>query len=216
MSSHVKKGMLVIEGLDGSGKTTLRKSLFRLFVEMHGTVPLALVSANYLGSGAADRLVQGKYRADEIGPVEYLQAVLNDKLATEAFLLQPTAGHRTVIVDRWLLSDMIYVGVRYGQALDHTYRLFADRLRIGADLTLLLDVPAHGAMQRAQARGAHTVRPDWDVESRQRSAASLYASFIADQDRYPLLGQVVILDASKSKSELLHDVFCKLAERDLI
>jgi dTMP kinase len=96
---------IVVEGLDGTGKTTLRKGLFRLFEGLYRITPLAVLTTNFLDASAAADLVEGKYRPTTTNRDRYLAALAADKHATATRLIGTSLPSRPVIADRWLLSE---------------------------------------------------------------------------------------------------------------
>src|SRR5262245_41432409 len=97
---------IVVEGLDGTGKTTLRKGLFRLFEGLFCITPLAVLTTNFLNAAVSLDLVEGKYQPTPENRDRYLAALTADKQATADRLIAPSLPTRPVIADRWLLSEL--------------------------------------------------------------------------------------------------------------
>lgn len=51
---------IAIEGQDGVGKTTLRKSLFQLLGNAYDRIPLSVLTVNYVDYRVARALIEGK------------------------------------------------------------------------------------------------------------------------------------------------------------
>lgn len=207
---------IVVEGLDGSGKTMLRKGLFRLWQSLTGVIPLCVLTTNYLDPALAADLVEGKYSPSPDNREAYLRAVTADKKATLERLVLPALAHRPVIADRWLLSEMVFFSVKHDVTPALTYQAIAPHLAMAADLTFLLTLPAEASMARAQDRAGDAVRPDWDTAAVQTRARAAYDEVAARPGDVPLLGSLAVLDALRPPEDVLDDAWAVLAEAGLL
>ncbi|MFF5341678.1 hypothetical protein ACFY4H_13305 [Streptomyces althioticus] len=107
---------IVIEGLDGTGKTTLRKGLFRLCEGLYSVTPLCVLTTNFLAADQAAAMVTGKYQPNAENRDAYLSAIAADKRATLDRLVLPQRPARPVIADRWLLSELAFFAVKHGMS----------------------------------------------------------------------------------------------------
>ncbi|MFK0154293.1 dTMP kinase [Streptomyces sp. NPDC090493] len=187
---------IVVEGLDGTGKTTLRKGLFRLFEGLFRITPLAVLTTNFLDPAVALDLVEGKYQPTEGNRDRYLAALAADKQATADRLITPSLPARPVIADRWLLSELAFFAVKHDRAPKETYPQLTGRLQLAADLTLVLDITPETAMERAADRSGDATRPDWDVMEVQARVREVYQAVAEAPGAFPALGQVVRIDAA--------------------
>ncbi|MQS17899.1 thymidylate kinase [Streptomyces kaniharaensis] len=207
---------VVIEGLDGSGKTTLRKGLFRLFDNLYGVTPLSVLTTNFLAPEVAADLVDGKYAPTEANRGRYLQALRADKQATIERLIAPALSQRPVIADRWLLSELAFFQVKHGQTPQATYGGLADAIDLVPDLTLILDAPTSTTMQRAASRSAgDSVRDDWDVDHVQTIVRVTYRAITASPAAFPKIGPTVTIDANQLRADVLANAWTALLERGL-
>ncbi|MGW3183808.1 dTMP kinase [Kitasatospora sp. NPDC001119] len=207
---------VVIEGLDGSGKTTLRKGLFRLFDNLYGVTPLSVLTTNFLAPEVAADLVDGKYTPTEANRERYLEALRADKQATVERLIAPALSQRPVIADRWLLSELAFFQVKHGQTPQTTYGALADAIDLVPDLTLILDAPTCTTMQRAASRSAgDSVRDDWDVDHVQTIVRVTYRAITASPAAFPKIGPTVTIDANQSRADVLANAWTALLERGL-
>ncbi|MFF5273752.1 hypothetical protein [Streptomyces sp. NPDC000133] len=90
---------VAVEGQDGTGKTTLRKGLFRLHEGLFEVTPLAVLTTNFLDPGVALDLVEGKYQPTSGNQYRYLAALASDKQSTADRLVTPALPARPVIAD---------------------------------------------------------------------------------------------------------------------
>lgn len=207
---------VVIEGLDGSGKTTLRKGLFRLVKLLAGGDCLDILTTNYLLPDRVAALVAGKYDSQPGEVDEYLDALVADKLATQAQLLEPALRTRPVLADRWLLSELSFFAAKHQMGPDETYRRFGEALTRAADMTLVLTVPMEVSMDRAGRRPGEATRADWDVTDVQSAVALTLSEVIGRPSDFPLLGKVVELDASRTPADVLRQAWDALADERLM
>ncbi|WP_199811354.1 thymidylate kinase [Kitasatospora phosalacinea] len=207
---------IAIEGLDGTGKTTLRKGLFRLWQGLFDITPLCLLTTNFLSAEHAGQIVAGKYRPSAENAAAYLSAIAADKNATLRQLVEPQRRARPVIADRWVLSELAFFAVKHGARAQDTYKALADHLSEGPDVTLVLELPAVDSMQRAKGRSGDAVRADWDVHHVQSAVHEVYADVTASPQSFPLLGTVVRLDASATPAQVLGSAWSALEHLGLI
>lgn len=207
---------IVVEGLDGTGKTTLRKGLFRLFEGLYRVTPLAVLTTNFLAPRVAVDLVDGKYQPSRDNQDRYLAALAADKQATAARLIGPSLPARPVIADRWLLSELAFFAVKHDRPPKETYAALAENLHIVPDLTLVLDITPEAAMERAAARSGDATRADWDVLDIQARVRQAYQRVTDEPGAFPALGPVVRIDAARDRAGVLHTAWQTLDQHGLL
>ncbi|NUK32261.1 thymidylate kinase [Streptomyces lunaelactis] len=207
---------IVVEGLDGTGKTTLRKGLFRLFEGLYRITPLAVLTTNFLAPDVAVDLVDGKYQPTPDNQDRYLTALAADKQATDARLIEPSLPVRPVIADRWLLSELAFFTVKHGRPPKDTYAALTEHLGVVPDLTLVLDISPEAAMERAAARSGDATRPDWDVLTIQAKVRDVYQSVTEAPAGFPALGPVVRINAAQDRAVVLHTAWQALEQYGLL
>ncbi|MFD4943572.1 thymidylate kinase [Streptomyces sp. NPDC058409] len=207
---------IVVEGLDGTGKTTLRKGIFRLFEGLYRVTPLAALTTNFLNSDVALDLVEGKYRPTAANQYRYLAALAADKQATATRLVVPSLPVRPVIADRWLLSELAFFAVKHDRTPKETYPVLTEHLGVVPDLTLVLDITPEAAMERAAAREGDATRPDWDVLDVQARVREVYQEVTNAPAAFPGLGPVVRINAAQDRATVLHTAWQALDQYRLL
>ena len=142
---------IVIEGIDGTGKSTQAKRLADHFTSLGKTVVLSREPTD----GPWGTLLRNSASSGRLSPEEELQAFLNDRLqhVTEKIAPALAEGH-TVILDRYYFSTMAYQGVRGFDPLEirRKNEVFAPV----PDLLLILDLDVDTAIERIGTRGDDT------------------------------------------------------------
>ncbi|GAA1029429.1 dTMP kinase [Virgisporangium ochraceum] len=207
---------VVVEGLDGAGKTTVRKGLFRIWSDLFGVTPLCVLTTNFVAVEHIQTLVDGKYRPTPDNREEYLAALGADKAATLHRLVAPSVAVRPVIADRWLLSEIAFFAVKHGADAVEVHDRLGKMIGSAPDVTLVLSVSPQDSVERVGRRSGDSARVDWDVLEIQDRVRSVYDAVIAKPDDFPYCGDVVAIDAARKPAEVLHDAWRALAERGVM
>ncbi|MBC8091179.1 MAG: thymidylate kinase [Pseudonocardia sp.] len=207
---------IVIEGLDGAGKTTLRKALFHLWDGLYRVTPLCVLTTNFLDAAVAADIVDGKYLPTPDNRERYLAALVADKSATMRQVIEPALPTRPVIADRWLLSELAFFAVKHGVSPQQTYRALTATAGRWADITFVLDLPAEASLLRAQSRAGDATRADWDTLDVQGRVRATYQAVVTSPGDFPALGAVVRLDAASGQASVLHQAWTALREHGLM
>lgn len=183
--------LVVIEGLDGSGKRTLADGLRRALAEQGRSVT-TLAFPRYGQSVTADLAAEALHggHGDLAGSV-YGMAVLFalDRAAAKDRLAALQADHDVVILDRWVASNAAYSAARLhqdaaGDVVSWVAELEYGRLGLPRpDLQVLLAVPVDLAAERARRRAADDADRARDAYERdgglQQRTAAVYAGLAA-------------------------------------
>ncbi|MBI5516334.1 MAG: AAA family ATPase [Deltaproteobacteria bacterium] len=177
---------MVLEGLDGTGKSTLASALCaRLGAVSLRTPPEALAAVR----PAVDAALAPSPIATQLF---YAGTVaLASDLAGEAL-----AAGRSVVLDRYWLSTLVYASCRPQRV---ALRALESRLR-RPDLTVYLTTDERVRAERLAARGV--TRADRDSLARHRALRRRYDQALLTS---PLAGAVLRLDAGSSSPEALAD-----------
>ena len=139
---------IVIEGIDGTGKSTQAKLLATHLTSQGKTVVLSREPTD----GPWGTLLRNSASTGRLSPEDELETFLKDRQqhVTEIIIPALAAGH-TVILDRYYFSTMAYQGARGfdSQEIRRKNEAFAPI----PDLLLILDLDVDKAIERIGVRG---------------------------------------------------------------
>lgn len=139
---------IVLEGIDGTGKSTQAKRLAEHFRSLGKTVTLSREPTD----GPWGTLLRNSANTGRLSPEEELETFLKDRRQHVEEKIAPAlaAGH-VVILDRYYFSTMAYQGARGFDPLKirEDNELFAPV----PDLLLILDLEVDTALSRIGSRG---------------------------------------------------------------
>ena len=139
---------IVIEGIDGTGKSTQAKRLAQHFTALGRTVTLSREPTD----GPWGTLLRNSAETGRLSPEEELATFLKDRRQHVAEKIAPAlaAGH-VVILDRYYFSTMAYQGAR---GFD-PQKIRADNEAFAPvpDILLILDLDVETALTRIGSRG---------------------------------------------------------------
>ena len=141
--------LIVIEGIDGAGKTT-QVQMLKQALERAGDQPVVSKEPT---DGPWGRRIRASATEGRLSLAEELDAFLHDRTEHVETLIQPAldAG-RTVILDRYFYSTIAYQGAR-GADPGELQKLMESRFPI-PDAVFILDVPPELGLHRvARLRG---------------------------------------------------------------
>lgn len=178
-----------LEGTDGSGKTTIRKHVFRVLRE-HGMDVLATTGNHWLVPEHTAVIAGARYNGERHPRAAVTRAYVADKEALCNELLRPHLRHRHVLSDRYVISDVVYHSVLFGTPPDVTYRAYAASTVLRPDAVFFIDTPPEAAARHLGERPASRHHP-WDAQSTQRRIYDLLRD-VALGDSYPELSAPVV------------------------
>ena len=147
MSKPSKGVLIVLEGGDGSGKTTQAKVLSsELRREGYKVKPTAEPSRSAAGRLIRRKILHGKKASPE---VEALLFAADRFLHIESEILPAVAGGKIVVCDRYMYASFAYQGA---QGVDMHWLREINRFAVKPDLALYLDVPAEMGMRRIKRK----------------------------------------------------------------
>ena len=149
MPAKRRRGLLIVlEGIDGSGKTTQARSLVRR-LRRRG---LETVFLREPTRGRWGREIKRKAaRADSLTPAEELALFVKDRRENVARNIRPAlAACRIVVLDRYYFSTIAYQGAK---GLDPgRIRRMNEAFAVRPDLVVFLDIDAAAGLGRIAGR----------------------------------------------------------------
>ena len=179
--------LVVIEGIDGSGKGTVTSELEDKF-ESEG-IHTASISFPRYGKTLGGRLV-GRYLNGEFGtgthPYLHSHLYSIDRLESKPFLENLIATNDVVLSDRYIPSNLCYAALQAGEEQrDEVVRHFVD-LEYGVmklpvpDIIIFLDMPVKFAVKNIAAKAAREYTDDTaDIHEADEKLLSQVRSFYA-------------------------------------
>jgi dTMP kinase len=140
--------LVVVEGVDGAGKSTVLKALEEFCAE----AGLGVVSSREPTDGVYGRRIRESARSGRGSLEEELEWFLADRREHVAGLIEPALSRGLVVLlDRYYFSNAAYQGARGADPAEllRQNEAFAPE----PDLVLLLDCPPEVSLERIRARG---------------------------------------------------------------
>ena len=139
--------LLVLEGIDGTGKSTQSKLLAAALRERG----MRVTSSREPTDGPYGTRLRNSATTGRLSPEEELQLFLQDRCEHVETLINPAleAGE-VIILDRYYFSSMAYQGVRGFDPAE--IRRVNEEFAPQPDLLLLLDLPVDTALERIGIR----------------------------------------------------------------
>lgn len=139
---------IVIEGIDGTGKSTQARRLGEWFTRQGREVVLSREPTD----GPWGKKVRESASTGRLSPEDELQYFLNDRRQHVEELIAPAlAAGKVVILDRYYFSTMAYQGARGFDPAE--IRRKNEAFAPVPDLLLILDLEVDSALQRIGSRG---------------------------------------------------------------
>jgi len=182
---------VVLEGIDGSGKTSVAKTVHETLVaEGRDAVLTSEPTRTWLGE-AVRRGIE-----EDTEPVTESFLFLADRAAHTVHIREWLAAGKTVVCDRYTDSTLAYQGARLeGRVPDPVgwLRALSARVAIDPDLILLLRIPPRVGLERIASRDK---RVRFEEAAFLERVAALYDALARENTRYR------VLDASRPLPEV--------------
>jgi len=151
----LKGAFIVLEGGDGSGKTTQARALYSALRHEGYKVHLtAEPSRSTAGRLIQRKILHGKKTSPE---VEALLFAADRFLHLESEILPALADGKIVVCDRYMYASFAYQGA---QGVDSHWLREINRFAVKTDLALYLDVPAETGMSRIKRKKSVLEKPE--------------------------------------------------------
>lgn len=198
---------ITLEGIEGSGKSTLTKTLQGFFKQNNQVV---LATREPGGSLLGQRLRSIILNVDEkICPQAELFLFLADRAQHVKEVICPAlARSEIVLCDRYIDSTIAYQG--YGRGMDIDLLEMLNNTATDSlfpDVTFLLDLPPHIGLERARSRNhlENITQSEGRFEAEEISFHTrIRAGFLERAKKYPQ--RFIVLDATQSSHDLAKQV----------
>lgn len=193
---------IVIEGLDGSGKTTqldlLRDRLAREGREVYLTAePTELPTGKFIRRALRREISLDAHTLAALFAADRLEHLLRPEVG----ILARLAAGQVVVSSRYYFSSLAYQSEEVDPAIILDFNRPAMHLRPAA-LTIFLDLPPEVSMRRIARRGDHA-----ELYESERKLAHVRQSFLDAFARYGKEENIVTVDASRSIDTVADDIW---------
>jgi dTMP kinase len=192
----MKRGFLIVlEGIDGSGKTTQARSLRRRLASRG----FSTVFFREPSKGKWGREIRKKAKfSDSLTPEEELDLFIKDRRENVTVNLRPAlAAGKVIILDRYYFSTIAYQGAK---GIDkNRIRRMNERFAIPPDLVFIMDIEAGKGLSRIENRK----RKD-ELFEREDYLSRVRGNFRSFRGR-----SIVHLDASRDRKALSDDILAR-------
>ncbi|QGU00584.1 Thymidylate kinase [Candidatus Syntrophocurvum alkaliphilum] len=204
----MKKGIFVsLEGIDGSGKTTLKKLIIENYNNYYQILPLREPGGNKVSEKIREMLLDVKNEGIQPQTEAMLYAAARAQLVEE--IIKPAIKEgKLIIADRYMDSTIAYQG--YGRNLDIDFLKQLNYLctsGLKPDLTLLLDLePTAAHNRRSDKLPDRLEKEGLSFQSKVRNG---YLKIAKEEPQ-----RVKLLDASQ-KIEIVLNKAIKLIDKEI-
>ncbi len=184
-----KAKLIVIEGADGAGKSTLQRGLAALLSAQGITV----VQSREPTNGPHGTALRQAALTKRLAPEQELELLLTDRRAHVDNVIAPAlARGEWVILDRYYFSTIAYQGAA---GLDLAMlQAVNEAFAPPPDVLLLLDLPVAESLKRIKTRGLES--DEFERPSTLKRVREIFLTFAS-------LPYAAVLDACKAPEELL-------------
>lgn len=198
----MKTKIIVLEGLDASGKDTVADKLYERFARVHGTDAVRLYrdpGSTPLGEDLRRILLHGAY------PLYPTEQTLLFTAARAALMRQIMSDDRRlerrwIILNRWYFSTLVYQ-TEQGfprTIIDMLTKAFSP-LPLDPRLCFLLDIPIEVAKQRMEREGRSPDRFEGVGASSFEERRKRYLNLVDE-------GLLTCIDAKRSVDTIVHEI----------
>ena len=185
----MKGAFRVIEGLDGSGKTTQAKLLTRSLRKSQDAVFTAEPSRGKIGKFIRNRILYGEKRVPNAVEALLFAADRIDHVQNE--VLPALSKGSVVVSDRYLFSSLAYQGSA-GLSLEWIQTI--NQLALKPDLALFIDVAPETVLRRLKRK-----KSVMENLSTQQKVREIYLKYAAE-------GKLVRIDGEQSRKAVAKEV----------
>jgi len=189
---------IVIEGIDGSGKSTVVESLKASLAD-RDILFTEEPTKSWLGDAVRRSHIEG------VNPLTEAFLFMADRVAHTEEIKEWLSEDKMVICDRYYHSTVAYQGAAlHGSMSTDSFEWLLDinrRIALEPDVVFLLDVDPSTAIARVSSRGG---KSKFEQEDFLRKVADNYSRLARDSDN------ILVIDASRTIDDIVSDILGKL------
>ncbi|MCL2358562.1 dTMP kinase [Candidatus Bathycorpusculum sp.] len=186
---------MVIEGLDGSGKTTQAKILAQRLSETYSIYLTAEPSRGRVGTFIREHCLYDQLRLPTEAEALLFAADRIEHMQTE---LKPALDQgKLVICDRYLYSSLAYQG---SSGLNLEWIKSINAYAMQPDFSIFLDVPPEHVLERLHRR-----RSVMETLEMQRKVREVYLKFVEK-------GELIVVDGDKPREIVADELYTKILD----
>jgi dTMP kinase len=184
-----KRGaFIVIEGLDGSGKTTQAKLLVERLQKSHNAVYTTEPSCGKIGSFIRDRCLYEEKRLD--CAVEALLFAADRVEHVQNEVVPALNEGKMVVSDRYVYSSLAYQG---SAGLNIDWINAINKLALKSDLAVFIDVAPETVLKRLNRK-----KSVMETLETQKKVREIYLKFVANGPLVRIDGDMPVADLSEA------------------
>jgi dTMP kinase len=191
----MKGAFVVIEGLDGSGKTTQARLLARALRKSHNAFFTAEPSQGKIGKFIRSHILYGEKRSPTSVEALLFAADRLDHVQSE--VLPAVSEGRVVVSDRYLYSSLAYQGSA-GLSLEWITTINQHALK--PDLALFIDVDPETVLKRLRRK-----KSVMENLATQQNVKEIYLKYVAK-------GELVRVDGEQTRAAVAKEVLKTVTE----
>lgn len=155
--------IIAIEGTDGSGKTTIRKYLYKKITERVGERPLSMPAFYWGDIQSTHIIVESKYGDGIEDKEKVLNAYLTDKILLSKHILSKNIMERNILLDRYYISDIINHHLNMKLPLEYLLNKYSTNKIIKPDIWIFINTKPDIAYNRVKRRSKPVNQ--WETKS---------------------------------------------------
>jgi thymidylate kinase len=195
--------LIAFEGPDGVGKTTIRRHVFRRLCAA-GKVAFTTWPYSFLDVDAAEVITSARWLGRSYSEAELLRAYARDAMLLGERIVAPQVMQgKIVMLDRYLLSMLVYNRALYGIDPARMWSVFRAVGVLRPDLTVVVTAPLEQCMERI---GRSTRAHRWETAEVQADVHRLYPELLSHESLAEACRPATTIENSGSLEDLLRSV----------
>jgi dTMP kinase len=201
--------LIVVEGIDGAGTTTLAGRLVAALRHRGVSVELEAEPTRGPFGATLRQAIEGRLELDPVAIALGFAADRADHIANPSRGITRTLDLGTwVVCDRYVASSIAY---QTSQGLDAEWLAAINRYARRPDLTVFVDTPLEECLRRSSARSSHS-----DMFERRELLDAVLGVYRRLLDEPELAGPMTPVDGTVAAGALAEQVMALIAERNLL